>query len=733
MTAGRDDRDLRDDELAPERYELAVRPARLPLDRRAFFRLLGGGGFAAAATLTTAADAQETGGGGRGRGGELPQQLGAWLHIAEDGAVTVFTGKVEIGQDIRTSLTQAVLDELPVPIDRLRLVMGDTALTPFDAGTFGSRTTPAMAPQLRRVAATARTWLLARAAERWKADAATLTIADGKVTDAAGRRTLGFGALTRGKKILELVPEDTPLQPPARWSAGGRSLTKVDARAVVTGQRQYTSDLRRPGMLIGKVLRPPRLGATLDGLDDAAARAMPGVTVVHEGGFAGVAARDAVTAGAALAALAARWNEPAAGDARVDSAGLYAALRGAGRQPPAAERDRDRDKGDVDQALRTGAHRLTTSHEIAYIAHAPLEPRAAVAEWTAGRAKPDQVQLTVWTGTQRPFGVRRELAQAFALPEAAVRVIAADTGSGYGGKHSGEAAVEAARLARAARRPVKLVWTREEEFSWAYFRPAGVIDIRSAVAADGKLLAWEARNINSGGSGLRTPYEVPNQRHRFLPAEAPLRQGSYRGLAATANHFAREIHMDELAALVRQDPLAFRERNLTDERLRAVLRAAAERFGWGRRKPAAGSGVGLACGTEKGGYVACCVELAAAPDGDPADVNIARVVTAFECGAVVNPDHLTSQIEGSVIMGLGGALFEAVEFAAGRIRTTGFADYRVPRHGDVPPLETVLVNRPDLPSAGAGETPIVAIAPAIANALAAVTGKRYRNLPLART
>ncbi len=338
----------------------------------------------------------------------------------------------------------------------------------------------------------------------------------------------------------------------------------------------------------------------------------------------------------------------------------------------------------------------------------------------------------MWTGTQRPFGVRRELAQAFGLPETAVRVIAADTGSGYGGKHSGEAAAEAARLARAARRPVKLVWTREEEFGWAYFRPAGVIDIRSAVAPDGRLLAWEARNINSGNSGLRTPYDVPNQRHRFQPAEAPLRQGSYRGLAATANHFARETHMDELAALVKQDPLAFRERNLTDPRLRAVLRAAAERFGWGTRRPPAGSGVGLACGTEKGGYVACCVELAAAPDGDPADVNIARVVTAFECGAIVNPDHLTNQIEGSVIMGLGGALFEAVEFAAGRIRSTGFAEYRVPRHGDVPPLETVLVDRPDLPSAGAGETPIVAIAPAIANALAAVTGKRYRNLPLGR-
>jgi nicotinate dehydrogenase subunit B len=302
-----------------------------------------------------------------------------------------------------------------------------------------------------------------------------------------------------------------------------------------------------------------------------------------------------------------------------------------------------------------------------------------------------------------------------------VRVIVPDTGAGYGGKHTGEASIEAARLARAAGKPVKLVWTREEEFTWAYFRPAGVIDIRSAVGSDGKLTAWEAHNFNSGTAGLHTPYAVPHQRHVFHPTDAPLRQGSYRALASTANHFARETHIDELAVMTAADPLAFRERNLTDARLRAVLHAAAERFRW---HP--GKGVGLACGTEKGGYVATCAEVAVDKD----QVRVIRLVTAFECGAIVNPDGLRNQIEGAALMGLGGALFEAVDFADGRILNGRFSSYRVPRMSDLPALDTVLVDRRDLPSAGAGEAPIITVAPAIGNAIASLTSRRLRGLPL---
>jgi isoquinoline 1-oxidoreductase len=370
--------------------------------------------------------------------------------------------------------------------------------------------------------------------------------------------------------------------------------------------------------------------------------------------------------------------------------------------------------GSVEKAMAEADKKLERTYTVAYIAHAPLEPRAAVASWNGD-------QLTVWTGTQRPFGVRSELAQSFHIPEANIRVIMPDTGSGYGGKHTGEAAIEAARLAKAAGKPVKLVWTREEEFTWAYFRPAGVIDVRSAVDKNGRLTAWEFHNYNSGTSAINTLYDVPNKKIEFHPVDAPLRSGSYRGLAGTANHFARECHMDEMAALAGAEPLEFRLRNLKDDRLRAVLQAAADKFKWGKGK------FGIAGGFEKGSYVATCAEVRVDPGKPP---RVVRVVQAYECGAVVNPDQLRNQNEGAVIMGLGGALFESISFENGKILNPHFARYRVPRFRDVPSIEIVLVDRKDLPSAGAGETPIMTLAPAIANAIYAATGERLRSMPM---
>ena len=336
--------------------------------------------------------------------------------------------------------------------------------------------------------------------------------------------------------------------------------------------------------------------------------------------------------------------------------------------------------------------------------------------------------LTVWTGTQCPFRVRGQLAEALGISEDRVRVIVPDTGSGYGGKHTGETAIEAARLARAAGRPVKLVWTREEEFWWAYFRPAGLIEIRSGVRKDGTLTAWECHNYNSGASAIRPPYAIPHQHAEFHPAHSPLRQGSYRALAATANHFARETHLDELAHALAIDPLLFRRNNLEDPRLRAVLDTSAQHFGWGERMPAEGHGFGIAGGHEKGSYVATCAEVAV--DATTRRVRIVRAVTAFECGAIVNPDNLRNQVEGAVLMGIGGALFEEIRFEDGRILNGCFSGYRVPRFSDVPLLETVLLDRKDLPSAGGGETPIVAIAPAVGNAIFAAAGIRLRSLPM---
>jgi nicotinate dehydrogenase subunit B len=377
--------------------------------------------------------------------------------------------------------------------------------------------------------------------------------------------------------------------------------------------------------------------------------------------------------------------------------------------------------GSVATAIAAADVRLESRYTVAYIAHAPLEPRAALAEWNGDA-------LTVSTGTQRPFAVRDELAEAFHIPAEKVRVLVPDTGSAYGGKHTGDAALEAARLAKAAGKPVKVVWTREEEFTWAYFRPAGVIEVKSGAGADGRLAAWEFHNYNSGPAAIGTPYDVPNKTIQFHPARSPLRQGSYRGLASTANHFARETHMDEVAHALGMDPLAFRLKNLADARLAAVFEAAAAKFGWGKTKAAPGRGFGLGGGTDKGSYVATCAEV----EVDKARrVRIVRAAVAFECGAVVNPDGLRNQIEGAVVQGIGGALFEAVHFAGGRIVNPRFSEYRVPRFPDVPALDVVVLDRRDLPSAGAGETPIAGLAPAVGNAIFAATGIRLRSLPLA--
>ena len=274
---------------------------------------------------------------------------------------------------------------------------------------------------------------------------------------------------------------------------------------------------------------------------------------------------------------------------------------------------------------------------------------------------------------------------------------------------------------------MKLVWTREEEFAHAYFRPAGVIEIAATTDTEGKLLTWEMHNINSGGSALETPYDVPKPKTLFHSSKSPLRQGSYRGLASTANNFAREVHLDQLAAPLKLDPLELRRRNLSHPRLRAVLEAAAKAFGWEARQKRPGHGFGLACGTEKGGYVATCVELEVDPTGTP---RLIRATTAFECGAIVNPEHLRSQVEGAVIQGIGGALWERILFTNGVVETTSLSGYRVPRFKDIPLLETVLLDRKDLPSAGAGECPIIAIAPAVGNALFDATGKVPLVLPL---
>ena len=702
--------------IEPERYEFtAASFHQFELARRDFFRILGAG-IAVFAIAKDAMAAQETAPGHRSfHNEELPKDISAWLHVGEDGSVTGFTGKAEIGQNIRTELAQTIADELRVPFESVRMVMADTALTPFDAGTFGSRTTPTMTPQLRRVAAAARDILVEAAAKEWSIQAAGLVAVDARVTDPASGRSLKYAELARGKALAQNLPAEDPITPATEWTVAGKAIPKVDGRAFVTGRHQYTTDLRPASTLYGKVLRPPSFGATLTSFRQEETKTMPGVFVVRDGDFVGTAAPTEREAQAALDAVKAEWKEVP----QISSKELFAYLK---QNAAAKTEDRfHKQKGSIEEGLANAAHRLDATYTIAYIAHAPLEPRAAVAQWADDK-------LTVWTGTQRPFANRDELAAVFHLPESSVRVIVPDTGSAYGGKHTSDAAIEAARLARAAGRPVKVVWTREEEFTWAYFRPAGVIEIKSGIAGDGALTAWEFHNYHSGASGIETPYVVANQRTEYHQVPLILRSGSYRGLAATANHFARETHMDSLASAAKMDSLDFRMKNLADTRMRAVLEAAAKSFGWPRKKTQEGQGFGIACGAEKGSYVATCAEVSV--DRGSGAVRVMRLVEAFECGAIVNPDGLQNQVVGAMIQGLGGALFEAIEFENGRIKNPRFSSYRVPRFRDVPEIEAVLLDRKDILSAGAGETPIMAVAPAIGNAIFDATGVRLNNLPM---
>jgi len=681
------------------------------LSRRAFVQVLGAG-LLFAVTWTPASG--ERSGGRRGRASTVL----ARVHLGQDGQITVLTGKVEMGQGARAELSQAAAEELHVPAERIQLVMGDTSLVPDDGVTAGSRTTPGTVPAVRQGAAAARQLLLELAGQRWNVEPGSLELRDGVITHPPTDRSLTYAELARSEDVAkafdQAIPPEVTVTPVKEWRVLGRPAPRPNRRELVTGAHRFPSDVIRPGMYHGKVLRAPSYGAKLASIDLSPAKAMKDVVVAQDGQFVGVAAPTTFGASQALAAVAetAVW-EPAA---HPSSKEVFAYLRAHARSDADAKKPFETELAQASKVLRQTYH-------TAYVQHVPLETRAAVAEW-------DQDKLTVWTGTQNPFGYHGELTRAFGLAPQNVRVIVPDFGGGFGGKHTGEAAIEAARLARAAGRPVALKWTRAEEFTWAYFRPAAVIDIEAGLDAAGRLQVWRFVNINSGGAALDTPYRIAHARCRFVPADSPMRQGSYRTLAATANNFARESFMDELAQAAGADPLEFRLAHLENPRLRAVLETAAKRFDWPAQKNrrAPGVGVGLACGTEKGSYVAACVEVSV--DRQAAGIVVRRVCQVFECGAVLNPNNLLAQVQGCIIMGLGAALREEMRFEKGKVLNAGLKQYLVPRFKDVPGLDLHLLDRPDLPSAGGGETPIIAVAPAVANAICHATGLRLRELPL---
>jgi isoquinoline 1-oxidoreductase len=712
------------EDIEPDRFELREAPPyRFAWTRRGFLGSLGAGFVLAASIDPDRGEASEK--------DDLGPVIGARIHVGEDGIVTVFSSKVEVGQGSRTQLGQAAAEELRLPLDRVRLVLAETDRVPDDGGTFGSRTTGYTVPDVRKAAAAAREALIGLAASHWglvEPGPGRIVAQEGDIVDLETGARCSLGELARARDVnlafASRVPADIPLTPVKDWNVLGKPARKPTSREVATGAHRYPSDIVRPGMLRGAVLRPPSYGARLVSVDESAGRAFEGVVVARDGDFVGCAAPTSFDARRAVEAIAktAKWTETS----HPSTQDLFRYLEANVDREAELRPQWSREKGSVDEALARGASRVEAKYEVSYIHHAPMEPRAAVAEWTDSA-------LTLWTGTQVPHGVRDELRKAFELPEDRVRVIVPDTGGGFGGKHTGEAAVEAAKLARAAGRPVSLRWTREEEFTWGYFRPAALIHAKAGLDASGAITGWDFTCYNAGAAALQSPYDLSDVRERYLPCKAPLRQGSYRGLAATANTFARESVMEELASAAGIDSLAFRLAHLKEPRLRDVLVKAAERFRYRERiqelAPKNGRrGIGLACGTEKGSYVAACVAVKVDPTRGK--IVVEEIVEAYECGAIQNPVNLMAQVEGGIVMGLGGALKEEIRFVNGRISNPRFSMYQVPRTRDLVPMDVVLVDRPDLPSVGAGETPIIAIAPAIAAAVFHATGIRIRTMPI---
>ncbi len=605
----------------------------------------------------------------RAQGRDVPVRV----HVADDGSYRAFTGKMEMGQGARTLLTQAFAEELGVPVGSVHLVMGDTSLCPDDGGTWASLTTPQTVPVIRAAAAAVR-----------------------------AARAGGSSALT----------------PPAEWKTLGQSVRKVNGRAVVTGTITYPSDHRVPGMLEAAIVRAPHHRASLTTFDASRVAGLPGVRVLRDGDLLAVVAPDARRARHAASLIRAEWApEPLVSQAdwpaRFKAEAEAAVAQPTARYPPLLTR------GDVEPALSAATRRKATSYWADPIAHVPLEPRAAVAVWRDG-------QVTVHGGSQAPFLARQDVARALGVDESAVRVVSLDAGGAYGGKQRGECESEAARLSRLAGAPVRVAWTREEEFTCGYTRPAGLLEVESGLDASGRIVALRMTNYNSGAAGLTPPYDIANYWIGFRRTPAFVRQGSYRSLAAVANTFARESHLDEWAHDLRVDPVEFRLRHIADARLREVITRTADRFDWGRPRSGGGRGLGMSCTIEKDARLALFVEVVV--ERETTRVN--RLVATGDFGAALNPDALRNQMTGALTQGLGGALWERVVYTGTAQDTRRWSAYRVPRFSDMPSVDVELIDRRDVAPAGAGESPITLVASALAAAMFAATGERRRALPL---
>jgi nicotinate dehydrogenase subunit B len=685
------------------------------LDRRDFMKLLGPGLYILFSTEDFLLGQQPP-----MRMGSYPEDFNAYLRIAEDGHVTCYSGKVELGQGVIASLAQMLAEELEVPYGSVSMVLGDTKLCPWDSGTNGSRSIKYFGPVLRAAGAEAREVLIQLAAEHLHVPADRLAAKNGVVTDKSyPQRKVAYGVLTKGKTIERHLQKKPPLKSPLMFSVCGKSFSRPDFQDKVTGKAQFAGDIRLPGMLYGKVLRPPAHGATLRSVDVSAARGIPEARVLQDGEFVAVVHPLPDMAEKALALIKAEYEIP---EAKVDDQTIYERIAETVARDNVVEQ-----KGDLEQGSKLAVLRFEESYCTPYVAHAPIETHSAAASVEGDNA-------TVWIGTQRPFAATEEIARVIGLTSDKVRVITPYVGGGFGGKSQIGQAVQAARLSKMTGRPVQVAWTRGEEFFYDTFQPAAVVKIRSGLDASSRITFWDYQVFFAGERSSQNIYDVANLRtvSRGMGfgggGPHPFPTGAWRGPGSNTNIFARESHIDIMAAKAAMDPLEFRLNNLADERMTRVLKAAAAKFGWKPAKTPSGRGCGMVCLDYLGTYVAAMAQVKVTKDSG--HIQVERIVHAQDTGPVINPEGARMQMEGGITMGLGYCLSEEIHFKGGRIEDLDFGSYKVPRLSWTPRIETVLVENLDIAPSGCGEPPIVGMGALIANALFDASGIRIQQLPL---
>jgi isoquinoline 1-oxidoreductase len=655
------------------------------------------------------------------RGGRsLPDDFNAFLRIADNGRVTCFTGKIEQGQGVITSLAQMLADEVDVSLESVDMIMGDTSVCPWDMGTFGSMSTRFFGPPLRAAGAEARRVLLELASEQLKVPQDRLVADNSVIYDKQQKdKRVTYGELAKGKTIARRAKEKPSLKKPSEFKVMNKSFLRRDSVEKVTGKAQYAGDIRLPGMLYAKLLRPPAHGAKLKKVDTSAAEKIEGVTVVHEGDLVAVLHKNPDQAAEALSKVQAEFDPS---PSTVDDQNIFDhLLKNAGKGNVSAQ------GGNLEEGQKLAEIVVEQTYLDGYKAHSAMETHTALAQVEGNKA-------TVWISTQTPFPTKDQIAKALGFDADNVRVLTPFVGGGFGGKSSGQQSIEAAKLSKATGKPVQVCWSREEEFFYDTFRPAAVVKIKSGITKEGKAVLWDYNVYFAGDRGAPQFYDIPH--HRTMSSGGgfggspvhPFATGAWRAPANNTNSFARESQIDIMAAKANMDPVEFRLKNLKDPRAIRTLKAAAEKFGWKPAPAPSGRGLGVAVGTDSDTFVAEIAEVQV--DKRTGRVQVKRVVCAQDMGLVINPEGSTIQVEGCITMGLGYTLTEDIHFRNGMILDRNFDTYELPRFSSLPKIETVLLDLKDEPAHGGGEPAIIVVGAVVANAIHDATGARLLQLPM---